>query len=46
MGVPDILEAIIQYIPAPPDNRSQELRALILIAGSMPTKELLFCSYF
>ncbi len=29
MGVPDILEAIIQYIPAPPDNRSQELRALI-----------------
>lgn len=29
MGVPDILEAIIHYIPAPQDTRSQDLRALI-----------------
>ncbi|MGY3804621.1 translation elongation factor 4 [Pigmentibacter ruber] len=29
MGVPDILEAIIHYIPSPPDNRDKDLRALI-----------------
>ena len=29
MGVPDILEAIIHYIPAPSDNREKDLRALI-----------------
>ncbi|WP_338634788.1 translation elongation factor 4 [Spirobacillus cienkowskii] len=29
MGVPDILEAIIKFIPAPHDTRSQNLRALI-----------------
>jgi GTP-binding protein LepA len=29
VGVPDILEAIIQYIPAPADTRNHELRALI-----------------
>ncbi|RDB35551.1 MAG: elongation factor 4 [Spirobacillus cienkowskii] len=29
MGVPDILEAIIKFIPAPQDTRSQNLRALI-----------------
>jgi GTP-binding protein LepA len=29
MGVPDILEAIIKFIPAPQDTRNQDLRALI-----------------
>lgn len=29
MGVPDILEAIIHYIPAPEDTRNKALRALI-----------------
>ncbi len=29
MGVPDVLEAIIHYIPAPEDTRNKDLRALI-----------------
>ncbi len=29
MGVPDVLEAIIHYIPAPEDTRKKDLRALI-----------------
>ena len=34
-GIPDILEAIVNKVPAPPDKSDEPTRALILIAALM-----------